>query len=76
MKCEADTRNGPCLLDEGHRGQHRISGVWICDGCGRTRHGNPAATSPDGEYPEGMWFCLVCVKTHNDDPAGCTHNEP
>lgn len=67
-RCLEKTCAGECQLDAGHKGQHRVNGVWTCDGCGRQRHGTPAAKAPDGEYPTGMWFCIVCVR--EDQRAG------
>lgn len=60
--CGHVTRNGSCRLDKDHKGQHRVTGVWTCDGCGRQRHGTPAGTARDGEYPAGLRFCIVCVR--------------
>lgn len=62
MTCNHPTRNGTCRLDSGHKGQHRVAGVWCCDSCGRMRHGAPAAVSPDGEFPGAMRFCIVCIR--------------
>lgn len=50
----------PCLLDPGHRGQHRHTGVWHCDACGRARHGSPAAVGRPDTGEEGMAVCIVC----------------
>jgi hypothetical protein len=33
---------------------------WGCDGCDRWLPGQPHATAPDGEYPNGLHFCFLC----------------
>jgi hypothetical protein len=66
MICGKQLRGGTtCQLDPDHNGQHRGTGVWTCDGCGRKRHGEPAARGRDGEYADAMWFCIVCVANVN-----------
>ena len=38
---------------------------WCCDGCGRWLPGQPHATAPDGEFPNGLSYCFLC--THNKE---------
>jgi hypothetical protein len=50
-----------CLLDPGHNLGHSAV-VFTCDGCGKTRRGQPHAWARDGEYEHGMAFCFLCAK--------------
>lgn len=52
---------GECKLDPDHKGHHSTV-TFVCDGCGKTRRGQPAAWGRDGEYPQGLQFCFMCVR--------------
>lgn len=61
MRCGQQVRGGgECQLDAGHRGYHSTV-VFGCDGCGKTRRGQPHRWSRDGEYERGLGFCFLCV---------------
>jgi hypothetical protein len=65
--CDQPVRGGgTCRLDPGHRGYHSTV-TFGCDGCDKTRRGQPHRTSPDGEYPNGLHFCFLCSGETNAD---------
>lgn len=66
-RCEHPVRGGgTCQLDPGHRGYHSTV-TFGCDGCGKTRRGQPHTYAPDGEYPRGLQFCFLCSGETNAD---------
>jgi len=48
-------QHGRCLLEPGHRGRHATI-VFYCDGCGRTRRGEPHV------HDEDVSFCFMCAR--------------
>ena len=62
--CGAPVRGFPnekCSLPADHKGTHSCV-TFSCDGCGKTRRGQPWATAHDGEYLHGLKFCFLCVR--------------
>ena len=45
----------------GHKGSHSVV-VFSCNGCSKTRRGQPHATAPDGPVWEEhtLQFCFLC----------------
>lgn len=50
----SDHHHGLCTLDYGHRGRHTTVSFY-CDGCHKTRRGQPAQRHEDAV------FCWMCV---------------
>ena len=63
MVCGQPVRGGgECSLDSGHRGHHSTV-VFVCEGCGKTRRGQPHATEliiVFGEIDDRFEFCFLC----------------
>lgn len=55
------------MLDEGHRGRCS-SRAFYCDGCGKHRRSQPAATvrNPWDDVVEGE-FCFMCVSVYGPE---------
>lgn len=54
MECGHPMRDGPCKMDEGHRGRHTTV-AFYCDGCGKMRRGQPVAADAD------VAICFFCM---------------